>query len=81
MRGCWARFARTGDPHSGGIPTWPVCEAATDRYMEFGDPVAVKAGLWKQACDLFDELAVERRALRDATPPRSGRRRAFQPRR
>ncbi|MFW6163688.1 MAG: carboxylesterase/lipase family protein, partial [Planctomycetota bacterium] len=70
MRGCWTRFARTGDPNGEGIPPWPAYEAAKDQYIEFGDTIAVKAGLWKQACDLFDELAAERRKTRDTTPVR-----------
>jgi len=73
MSACWTRFAKTGDPNGDGLPEWPAYEAATDRYMEFGDTVEAKAGLHKAACDLFDELAATRRETRDTTPVRRAR--------
>ena len=73
MSACWARFAKTGDPNGEGIPRWPVHEAATDQHMEFGDTVTVKAGLWKEACDLLDRINAQRRATRDTQPVRRQR--------
>ena len=60
MRKAWARFAATGDPNGEGLPQWPPYRAETDPYMEFGDAVAPKAGLYKAACDLFDAIQSQR---------------------
>ena len=75
MRACWARFAATGNPNGDGLPHWPAYEAATDQYLELGDVIAAKSGLHKQACDLFDHIAADRRTARATTPVRSPRRR------
>jgi len=61
MSACWVQFATTGDPNRDGLPAWPACDAATDQHLEFGDHVVAKAGLYRQACDLFDRIAAERR--------------------
>ena len=39
----WVRFAATGDPNGGGMPTWPLFTSANDDYLEFGDD-AIRAG-------------------------------------
>lgn len=57
MRKCWARFAATGDPNADGLPQWPAYRKDTDQYLEFGDEVKPKAGLYKEACDLFDRIS------------------------
>jgi len=67
MRKAWARFAATGDPNGDGLPQWPACRQETDAYLELGDEVVAKAGLYKAACDLFDKLAHEQGQQRDAT--------------
>jgi len=59
MSACWVRFAKTGDPNGPGLPTWPSYDA-TDRYLEFGDAIAVKSGLYKEACDLYDRIHEKR---------------------
>jgi len=56
----WARFAATGDPNGPGLTSWPAYSPDEDAYLEFGDTVKVKRGLWKEACDLFDRVAAER---------------------
>lgn len=41
MHGAWTAFARTGDPNTAAIPTWPAYDAATRPTMVFGDTIAV----------------------------------------
>lgn len=60
----WIQFARTGDPNVKGFPSWPPYDPTSDRYMEFGAEIAVGAHLRKEACDLFERIAAERRAKR-----------------
>jgi len=76
MSACWARFAATGDPNGEGIPRWPPYDSHGDQHVEFGDTIEVKAGLYKQACDLFDAIAADGRKQRDApaSPLRQPRR-------
>jgi para-nitrobenzyl esterase len=50
----WTRFAATGDPNGDGLPEWPIHRAASDRSLELGSEVAVRTGLLKDACDIFD---------------------------
>ncbi len=51
MMARWTRFAATGEPNGGAMPAWPAYDLKGDRHMEFGDASAVKAGLYKEACD------------------------------
>ena len=44
MMGAWTRFAQTGDPNGGGMPSWPHFETKTDPYLEFGDDVVAAQG-------------------------------------
>lgn len=56
MSAAWVRFAKTGDPNGGNLPTWLRYDAQTDLSLEFGDTVNVKAGLEKAGCDLYDRV-------------------------
>ena len=56
MSASWVRFAKTGDPNGTGLPKWPAYAAASDNYMQFGDTVEAKTGLYREACDLLDKL-------------------------
>jgi para-nitrobenzyl esterase len=56
MSACWVRFAAAGDPNGPGLPKWPPYSAASDEYVEFGDAVEVKSGLYREACDVLDKL-------------------------
>jgi len=56
MSACWVRFAAGGDPNGPGLPKWPAYAAAGDEYIEFGDTVEVKSGLYREACDLLDKI-------------------------
>ena len=60
MSGCWVRFAATGNPNGPGLPEWPAYTAAADSYLEFGDAIKIKSGLYKEACDLTDKTQAER---------------------
>jgi hypothetical protein len=40
------QFAKIGDPSVEGLVTWPAYEAATDQYLEIGEPLQVKTGLY-----------------------------------
>lgn len=66
LMGYWVQFARAGDPNLKGLPAWPPYDPASDRYMEFGTEVVVRAHLRKEACDLFERISRERRANRRA---------------
>jgi para-nitrobenzyl esterase len=41
MSATWVRFARTGDPNGGGLPTWPAVSRPATEYLEFGDKIQV----------------------------------------
>ena len=56
MSACWVQFAKTGDPNGPGLPQWPQYDAATDRYLEFGDQIKAGTGLYKEACDLLEKV-------------------------
>ena len=44
MVGAWVRFAQTGDPNGGEMPTWPRFTATTDAYLELGDEIVASKG-------------------------------------
>jgi para-nitrobenzyl esterase len=60
MLSAWVRFAKTGDPNGGTLPAWPAYDPKSDACMEFGDVVAVRTNLHREACDLSDAIAAER---------------------
>ena len=45
MASSWVNFATTGDPNGEGRPEWPAYTEAADEALEFGDQVAVRAGI------------------------------------
>jgi para-nitrobenzyl esterase len=53
MMSYWTAFAANGDPNKEGLTNWPVYDANTVQYMNFGDTVEVKSGLFNETCDLF----------------------------
>lgn len=57
----WTIFARTGNPNGSGLSHWPVYDANTDLCLVFGENIHVVAGFHRQACDLFDAIARNRR--------------------
>jgi para-nitrobenzyl esterase len=42
MHDAWIRFAHTGDPNGGGLPSWPAYNEAADAILEFGDEIKVR---------------------------------------
>jgi para-nitrobenzyl esterase len=60
----WVRFAKTGNPNGPGLPVWPAYSAASDRFMDLGDPVTSRSGMRTEAFDLLDRIYAERRAKR-----------------
>lgn len=54
MSACWVRFAATGNPNGPGLPSWPIFEKTTDRYLVFGDETVTAHGILRSECDLFD---------------------------
>jgi para-nitrobenzyl esterase len=36
MMTAWVKFAKTGNPNSGTLPTWPVINPDTQPIMRFG---------------------------------------------
>ncbi|PIX40560.1 MAG: hypothetical protein COZ57_25640 [Armatimonadetes bacterium CG_4_8_14_3_um_filter_66_20] len=64
MGAYWVQFAKTGNPNGAGLPEWPRYQPDSDKYLEFGDAVGAKSGLYREACDLFDEIQAERRRNR-----------------
>jgi para-nitrobenzyl esterase len=69
MMAYWVQFAATGDPNLEGFPRWPPYDPTSDRYMEFGADVAVRAQLRKEACDVFEQIGQQRRAKRRTASP------------
>ena len=57
----WTNFAANGDPNGEGLTTWPVYNAGTRQYLDFGDTIQVKSGLNNDVCDLFMNTIKERR--------------------
>jgi para-nitrobenzyl esterase len=53
MMSCWTGFAAAGDPNQEGLTNWPVYDAKTGQYLNFGDKIEVKSGINTEACDLL----------------------------
>ena len=58
MTGYWTRFAATGDPNppaGARAVRWPAYDDRTEPYIEFGDAIRVKTGLYRAECDAIDK--------------------------
>jgi para-nitrobenzyl esterase len=64
MMGYWIRFAATGDPNGDVAAAWPRYVPRGDVWMEFGGESQPRAGVARELCDFFDQVAAER-------PPRT----------
>jgi len=53
MMSYWTHFAAAGDPNQEGLTQWPAYDAAAGQYLELGDTIQVKSGLYNDTCDLF----------------------------
>ncbi|MEE9231583.1 MAG: carboxylesterase family protein [Acidobacteriota bacterium] len=54
MAAYWVQFATAGDPNREGLPHWPPCRGAAQRYLELGAEVRTGAGLHRDACALYE---------------------------
>ena len=54
MSDYWVNFATTGDPNGGGLPTWPKYGKADEPYLEFGDRVELRHGLFPEKLDFWE---------------------------
>lgn len=46
MHGAWLRFAQTGDPNGGDLPTWPRLDRQGQVHLAFGDAIVAGSG-WR----------------------------------
>ncbi|HQN96540.1 MAG TPA: carboxylesterase family protein, partial [Thermoanaerobaculales bacterium] len=56
MSAAWLRFAATGDPNGGGLPTWPLYRSGEEGFLQFGDTISAGSGVRREACALFEDL-------------------------
>ena len=61
MMSYWTRFAATGDPNQEGLTQWPAYDAKTGQYLDLGDKIEVKSGLYTETCDMFMNTIKEKR--------------------
>jgi para-nitrobenzyl esterase len=69
MSASWVRFAATGDPNGGDLPTWPHYDGGEELYLRFGDAVVTGSGVRTGPCDLYEELQAVRMAADVWTSP------------
>ena len=50
----WTNFAMSGDPNGPGLPKWPAYSSETGQYLELGDQITTKTGLYNEYRDLID---------------------------
>jgi len=60
MMGYWIRFAATGDPNGDVAAAWPRYASRGDVSLELGGEIQARAGVAREACDFFDQVAAER---------------------
>lgn len=68
MGAYWTQFAKTGNPNKPGLTPWPRYDIRTGPCLELGDGVRVRAELYREACDLFDEIRAARAEGEKWTP-------------
>lgn len=49
----WVNFAANGNPNATGLTQWPAFDAQTAQYMDLGDTLQVKSGVFNDACTLL----------------------------
>jgi para-nitrobenzyl esterase len=55
MRAYWFNFARTGDPNSDALPTWPRYDARSDQWLVLKNPPEAQSGVIKERLDLIEQ--------------------------
>jgi para-nitrobenzyl esterase len=58
----WVRFAATGDPNGGALPTWTAFDETSQPYLDLGDSIEPARELLKAQCDFFDKYYAAKRA-------------------
>lgn len=62
MADAWVRFAKTGNPGGGELPTWPAYQGSSQAYLDFGDVPRAASGYDSARLDLVrDYYAAQRR--------------------
>ncbi|PWB68239.1 MAG: hypothetical protein C3F15_16815 [Holophagae bacterium] len=56
MSAAWVRFAATGNPNGGDLPTWPAYHSGEEGFLQLGDTVRAGSGVRRGFCELFEEL-------------------------
>ncbi len=62
MASAWVRFAASGDPNGGSLPTWKVYDIEAAPHLVFGDQVEPGHHLLEAECDFFDEYFAGKRS-------------------
>jgi len=63
MSAAWVRFASTGDPNGGELPSWPRHRATHDRRMAFGDTIAFAVDPNAAALDAYNRVFAKMRPV------------------
>jgi len=58
--GYWTRFAAHGDPNDPEAIQWPTYDEKSDKYLDFGDKIEVKTGLYTEACSIFQKISLKK---------------------
>ena len=61
MSATWVRFARTGDPNGGELPSWPQDVPNSDRRMAFGDTMTFSVDPNAAALDAYERVFTKMR--------------------
>jgi para-nitrobenzyl esterase len=55
MADAWVRFATTGNPNGGELPSWPPYRSPDYRLMDFGDAARVRSNARSPEVDFFQQ--------------------------
>ena len=69
----WTQFAKTGNPNVEGRTKWEAYDSDRDQHLIMDATLSMDSGLRKDACDMFDEILIDRRtkATADDEPNQS----------
>jgi para-nitrobenzyl esterase len=56
MSSYWVNFARSGNPNSPDLPTWPAFTNADNRVLYIGDPISVGGVANINSLRVFDDV-------------------------
>ena len=52
----WTNFARSGDPNGPELQKWPAYTSGTGQYIEFGNEITARLGLYNEYRNLIDRV-------------------------